>query len=44
MGGSATRYEVDAVKVARVETNAKQNNIQVIWINYPQRLVPQAVQ
>ncbi len=45
LGGCATTstsgeqlvYDVDHVKVHLVENYAKQNNLQVIWINYPQR-------
>jgi len=32
-------YDVDHVKIALVENYAKQNNLQVIWVNYPQRAV-----
>lgn len=35
--GDGLVYDVDHLKVALVENYAKQNNLQVIWINYPQR-------
>ncbi len=35
--GDGLVYDVDHVKIALVENYAKQNNLTVIWVNYPQR-------
>ena len=37
--GDGLVYDVDHVKIALVENYAKQNNLTVIWLNYPQRAV-----
>ncbi len=37
--GDGLVYDVDHTKIALVENYAKQNNLQVIWVNYPQRAV-----
>jgi hypothetical protein len=36
INGAAAEPNYDVVKVAAVERHALRNNVQVIWINYPQ--------